>query len=86
MADDLRTRIAAVLASIDVVLDGDNLNATSAWLLADAVIAELNLREEWANEESLMLGIVKRTRTSDAIAYRIGSPWQEIDCGTEEKG
>ena len=38
---DLRDRIAAVLASVEVVLDGDHLNQTSAWLLADAVIREL---------------------------------------------
>lgn len=38
----LRARIAAVLASVEVVLDGgDNLNETSTFLLADAVIREL---------------------------------------------
>jgi hypothetical protein len=43
---DLRDRIAAVLASVEVVLDGDTLNDTSTWLLADAVIAELGLRKQ----------------------------------------
>jgi hypothetical protein len=39
---DLRDRIAAALASVEVVLDvWDNLNETSTFLLADAVIREL---------------------------------------------
>jgi hypothetical protein len=43
----LRDRIAAALASIEVVLDGwDNLNETSTFLLADAVIEALGLRQE----------------------------------------
>ena len=46
MSDHLRDRIAAVLASVEVVLDGDNLNQTSAWLLADAVIAALGLEPQ----------------------------------------
>ncbi len=37
MESSLRDRIAAVLASVEVVLDGDTLNETSAWLLAEAV-------------------------------------------------
>ena len=81
MIDDLRSRIAAAIGSVD-----DWRGVTDPMIFADAIIHELNLREEWATEESLLLGIVKGTRTSDSIAYRIGSPWQEIDCGTEEKG
>lgn len=46
----LRDRIAAVLASVEVVLDGDTLNDTSTWLLADAVIAALGLRYQLAPE------------------------------------
>lgn len=39
---DLRTRIAAIISSKEVVLDGwDCINQECAWLLADAVIAEL---------------------------------------------
>jgi hypothetical protein len=44
----LRTRIAAILSSKEVVLDGwDYINQECAWLLADAVIAELGLDKEF---------------------------------------
>lgn len=40
---DLHTRIAAVLGTVEVVLDGwDYLHDTSRFLLADAVIRELD--------------------------------------------
>jgi hypothetical protein len=45
--------------------------------VADAVIAELGLRQEWATEQSLLLGIVKLTKPDDAIAMRVGSAWKE---------
>ena len=61
---ELRDRIAAVLASVEVVLDGgDNLNETSTFLLADAVIRELGLRRE---------GNKSRTVTNESGAtYRV---------------
>lgn len=40
MTDDLRTRIAAAIESVRIQRDGD------AAFMADAVIRELNLREE----------------------------------------
>ena len=53
MPDNLRDRIAAVLASVEVVLDGwDNLNETSTFLLADAVIAELGLQAQHLDRAS----------------------------------
>ena len=42
----LRDRIAAIISSKEVVLDGDYINRECAWLLADAVIAEMDLRHE----------------------------------------
>jgi hypothetical protein len=45
---DLRTRIAAILSSKEVVLDGDYINRECAWLLADAVIQELGLQTHLA--------------------------------------
>ncbi len=50
MSDNLRDRIAAILSSKEVVLDGDYINRECAWLLADAVIAEMGLRQEWSVE------------------------------------
>jgi hypothetical protein len=43
---ELRDRIAAILSSKEVVLDGDYINRECAWLLADAVIEALDLRIE----------------------------------------
>lgn len=46
MSDSLRDRIAAIISSKEVVLDGDYINRECAWLLADVVIAEMGLRQE----------------------------------------
>jgi hypothetical protein len=48
MSDNLRDRIAAILSSKEVVLDGDYINRECAWLLADAVIQELGLQTHLA--------------------------------------
>jgi hypothetical protein len=45
---ELRDRIAAILSSKEVVLDGDYINRECAWLLADAVIQELGLQTHLA--------------------------------------
>jgi hypothetical protein len=48
MPDDIRTDIADILRSKEVVLDGTyHLNTESAWLLADEIIKVLSLRREW---------------------------------------
>ena len=70
---DLRDRIAAILSSKEVVLDGwDYINQECAWLLADAVIAELKLRRE-------TVGLIHRYVTNwlpEAASYclRCGIP------------
>lgn len=42
---------------------------------ANAVIAELELRQEWLTEESSRLGVVALTEPEHPIATRTSSPW-----------
>lgn len=89
MSGDLRTKITSVLREYlltelssaingvhHVYIGEDTIRLD---VLADKLIQELSLRDEWATEQSLLLGISKLTQTSDAIAYRIASPWQEME-------
>lgn len=61
MSDDLRTRIATTLYG-----DGNDMAWARAVELADLLIWEFGLRDEWTTRESLMLGIVKLTKPHDA--------------------
>lgn len=73
MSDDLRTRIATTLYG-----DGNDMAWARAVELADLLIWEFGLRDEWTTRESLMLGIVKLTKPHDAIATRVASTWKEL--------
>ena len=52
---------------------------TYAHHLAEVLVKELGLRQEWATEQSLMLGVCRLAKPEDAIATRIGSAWVELD-------
>ena len=67
---DLRDRIAAVLASKEVVLDGwDQLTEASAWLLAEEVITELNLDKDF--------GCPVAGHYSCRCSHRYTTPWKD---------
>lgn len=46
-----------------------------AYAIADAVIREFGLRQEWLTEESSRLGIVALTEPEHPIATRTSSSW-----------
>ena len=86
---DLRTRIAKALYRQIVQpcpdFDDQPEVVQTAWLEdADAVIAELQLRQEWLTEESSRLGLAALTKPEHPIATRTSSPWiAEANTGPE---
>jgi len=60
--NDIRTDIADILRSKEVVLDGTyHLNTESAWLLADELIRVLPLRREWGALDENQDGVLGDT-------------------------
>lgn len=70
MIEELRDRIAAA------IYDHPNpLSEQQCREVADAVIAELGLRQEWLTEQSSRLGLAALTKPDHPIATRTCSPW-----------
>ena len=46
--------------------------------LAEVIVKELGLRQEWITEQGRLLGIVQLRPSQEAIAQRIGSAWVEL--------
>ena len=82
----LRDRIAAIISSKEVVLDGDYINRECAWLLADAVIAALQLQPEYGHLDETDSGIIAdtipelgETCPGETLRHRYITPWKDIN-------